>query len=213
MALGVLIAEDFDAQQPDDGSNPVTILLQFFIRWITLHFQVHFDALNKLVEKPERQVILMDNGLKFLKNGQTWRTACAGQVDLRSPGSQLAAAFRCRNGILIGNIVHRSAKRIESGHAKALRFGQQHESERQVRGAFPSDRLAELSSCHRLTSSRFSQISPETSTECFRPSRAPLGLPDQEEPDFSSGRSGGSPPVSAKVGLRARCLRRFQRYL
>ena len=117
-----------------------------------------------------------------LEDGKIWPFARTGAGDVLTPGGQGAAAFLDGNALFVGDVVHFAAEGIERSHAFAFGLRQEHERERQVRGAFARDGAAFL---HGHWAG---------GDDCAEGEAGGLS--------GSSGFGGGRPPVSLKVGLR-----------
>ena len=57
-ARGILVAENFDAQQADDGRDVIAIQFQLLEIFVALDVQIHFAALDQFIEEREGQVEL-----------------------------------------------------------------------------------------------------------------------------------------------------------
>ena len=132
-------------------------------------------------------MVLADDRLEFPVEAELRRLVFAGAADVRAPSGQLFAAFFRRDGFVVSHVVHFPAKGIECGHGIAFGARQHHKGERQVGGAFAGDRAALLH--------YGGEVGGGTG-------------------GFSAWRTGGSPPVWARVtlGRRSRWWRRYMRF-
>ena len=143
-ARGVLIAENFDAQQADDGRDAMAIEFKLVKIFVAQRVQVHFAAFDELVKQREGQLEFLDDRLKFLVEDKFRIFIFAGAADVFAPGGELFAARFNGSGILVGHVIHGAAEGVERGHGVALFAGQQDESQREVGGAFLGERAAVL---------------------------------------------------------------------
>ena len=172
-AGGILIAKDLDAQEADDGGDAVAIGFQLLGIGIAVNLQIHFAAPDEFVEQGKGEVEVLDDRHQFLVDRESGGGAPAGAADILPPLGQLGAALLRGHGILVRDIIHFAAKGVERRHGIAFGLGQQDKGQREIGGALAGDGAAVLH--HRW--------------EGYGPSV------------FPGGRTGGSPPFSASVGL------------
>src|SRR5579864_909135 len=67
-ARGILIAEDFDAQQADNGRYAVAVKFELIVVLVAADLEVHLAAPDKLVEERKRQAELADDRREFAVN-------------------------------------------------------------------------------------------------------------------------------------------------
>ena len=145
----ILVAENFDAEQPDDRRDPVAIQLELLASAIPFDVEIHFHPANELVEVFEREMVLPDCRLQFPVDGKLRSFGPAGAAHVGAPGGEPPAPVFHRDGFVVGRVVHFAAERIKGGHGIAFGFGQQNERERQIGGAFAGDRPGLLHDSNR----------------------------------------------------------------
>ena len=181
-ARRIFVAENLDAQEADDGRDMVTILFQRLKVVVALDVQIHFAALDQIIEQVEAQVELSDDGLEFADDWKLRGLIVTGAFHVGAPFGEPPAPHFHRHSFVVGHVVHFAAEGIERGHGVAFWTRQENEGEREIGRAFAGDGAAVL---HHGWGGGGG------------------GLPGSW--------MGGRPPVWASVGLMGRCPRRLRR--
>ena len=143
-ARRIPVAENFNAQQPHDGGDPVAIKFQRLPTGVAPDVQIHFTAFDQFIQQREGQLELLDDRLEFLVEDKLRFLIFAGAADVRAPGGELGAADFRGHGIFVGHVIHGAAEAVKRGHGVAFFARQEHEGEREVGGALFGERAAVL---------------------------------------------------------------------
>src|SRR6185436_9062618 len=109
----ILIAENLDAQQADHGGDTIAIEFQFGVGVVTCYVEVHLDAANQFIEKPEGQLMLGDVRLELLVNTKLRRLTLAGPLNIGPPFREAGTPLADWQPFIVGNVVNLTTKGIE----------------------------------------------------------------------------------------------------
>ena len=140
----ILVAENLDAQQAHHGRDPVTVLLQLGIGRIALLGEIHFAAADQFIEKLEGQTILADHRLELAVHRKTGRAPRTRPPNILAPLLQSPRPVRDAPRVLVGDVIHLPAERIERRHPLAPFAGQEDEGQREIGTTATGDGSARL---------------------------------------------------------------------
>src|SRR5262245_44782001 len=115
-------------------------MVYLFLVWVDI--EIILDALEQSIKKGKGETCLPNNCLQLAVNGNSGDLLSTRAPDILPPLCESASAFRNRDGFIVSDVIDFAAKSVQSRHAIAFGFWQQHERQRQVRRAFPRDRPA-----------------------------------------------------------------------
>ena len=135
-ALGVLAAEDADADQTDTARHAITIKLELLPGAVAARLDIHGHAINDLEQLSRRDLIAIPQFQQVVLKRLQVRRAAAHD---HPPTLQCFQPLRCGPAFIIRDVVHHPAESIKNIHVAATALRQAGEGEGKVRPASLDD--------------------------------------------------------------------------
>ena len=129
LGVGMAVAEDFDADEADDGGDLVAVVEEFFEGLEAGASEVAGDAVDEFGEQSRGEVVFGGEGEDFVEQG----IGAGGTVQEGVfPGLELGFALGDGVGFFVGDVIDDAAEGVEGDHVPAAFGGEGEQGEGEI---------------------------------------------------------------------------------